>query len=60
MDKFIETLDINSFIKNIIKPTEIAMNKTLKKFSLRLNLLVKPTITNDNTTINKGFSNSDK
>ena len=60
IDKLIVSLEIISFSKNIKKPIKSATNRTLKKFSFLWNLLVKPSITKDNTTIKIGLSISDK
>ena len=42
------------------KPTDIAMNSTLKKFSFLWNFAVKPIITKAITTIKIGFKISDR
>ena len=51
---------IISLNKKIKKPTDIAINKTLKKFSFLLNLAVKPKITKAITTVKNGFKISDR
>ncbi len=59
-DKLIVNFEINSFNKKIIKPIEIAINKTLKKFSFLWNFAVKPTITNAMITTKIGFNISER
>ena len=60
MDKLIVNLVTISFNKKIKNPTEIEINKTLKKFSFLWNLLVNPKITKANITIKIGFNISDR
>ena len=49
-----------SFKKNIKKPIRIDKNRTLKKLSFLENLPENPITINDNITINKGLTISDK
>ena len=49
-----------SFKKNIKKPISIDKNRTLKKLSFLENLPENPITINDNITINKGLTVSDK